>query len=61
MPGKQSIGILATILLGIVGSFIGGFLGYLLFHKDAAWRVQPSGRIGSIIGADHRAADLPGR
>ena len=42
----------ATIVLGIVGSFVGGFLGYLLFHKDAsAGALQPSGIIGSIIGA----------
>ncbi len=41
-----------TILLGIVGSFIGGFLGYVLFHKDKAdGFFQPSGLIGSIIGA----------
>ena len=41
-----------TIVLGIVGSFVGGFLGYLLFHKDAQdGFLQPSGIIGSIIGA----------
>jgi uncharacterized membrane protein YeaQ/YmgE (transglycosylase-associated protein family) len=52
VPGRQNIGIAATIVLGIVGSFIGGFLGYLLFHKDAAdGFFQPSGLIGSIIGA----------
>ena len=43
---------MVTILLGIVGSFVGGFLGYLLFHKDAEEGfLQPSGIIGSIIGA----------
>lgn len=52
VPGRQDIGIVATILLGIVGSFIGGFIGYLLFHKDSAdGFFQPSGLIGSIIGA----------
>ncbi|HKE73668.1 MAG TPA: hypothetical protein VKB57_08640 [Acidimicrobiales bacterium] len=25
---------LRTLLLGVVGSFIGGFLGYALFNKD---------------------------
>ena len=35
VPGKQSMSILTTMVLGIVGSFVGGFLGYLLFHKDA--------------------------
>ncbi len=52
VPGRQDIGIAATIVLGIVGSFIGGFIGYLLFHKDSAdGFFQPSGLIGSIIGA----------
>ena len=45
-------GVLPTIVLGIVGAFIGGFLGYLLFGKDlAAGALQTSGIIGSIIGA----------
>jgi uncharacterized membrane protein YeaQ/YmgE (transglycosylase-associated protein family) len=52
VPGRQDIGFLMTIVIGIVGSFIGGFLGYLIFHKDAAnGFFQPSGIIGSIIGA----------
>lgn len=52
VPGKDSIGVLRTILLGMVGSFIGGFLGYLLFHSDGAHGLfQTSGLIGSIIGA----------
>ncbi len=52
VPGRQHLSIAATILLGIVGSFIGGFLGYLLFHKDGQdGFFQPSGLIGSIIGA----------
>ena len=52
IPGKQDIGVLMTIVLGIVGSFVGGFLGYLIFHKDAQnGFFQPSGIIGSIVGA----------
>ena len=52
VPGRDPMGVISTIVLGIVGSFIGGFLGYLLFHKDAAaGALQPSGIIGSIIGA----------
>ena len=52
VPGKDPMGIGATILLGVVGSFIGGFLGWALFGhdlKDGA--LQPAGIIGSIIGA----------
>src|SRR3954447_8687206 len=52
VPGRDPMGVVGTIVLGIVGSFFGGFLGYLLFHKDAAQgALQPSGIIGSILGA----------
>ena len=52
VPGRQNISVLATIVVGIVGSFVGGFLSYLLFHKDAQnGFFQPSGIIGSFIGA----------
>lgn len=52
IPGKQSMGILLTIVLGIVGSFVGGFLGFLIFgHDPNGGFVQPSGIIGSILGA----------
>lgn len=52
VPGKQNLSIGMTLLLGIVGSFVGGFLGFLLFGADAAdGFFQPAGIIGSIIGA----------
>ena len=52
VPGRDPMGIGATIVLGIVRSFIGGFLGYVLFGKDAGeGALQPSGVIGAIIGA----------
>jgi len=52
VPGKDPMGIAATIVLGIVGSFIGGFLGWALFGKDFdEGALQPSGIIGSILGA----------
>ena len=52
IPGKQDLSIIATIGVGIVGSFIGGFLGYLIFGKDSTdGFFQPSGIIGSIIGS----------
>jgi uncharacterized membrane protein YeaQ/YmgE (transglycosylase-associated protein family) len=50
VPGKQSMTVGQTIILGIVGSFIGGFLGRLLFHHGGGF-VQTSSWIGSIIGA----------
>jgi uncharacterized membrane protein YeaQ/YmgE (transglycosylase-associated protein family) len=52
VPGRQHLSIPLTILLGVIGSFVGGFLGYLIFHHDASSGFfQPSGIIGSIIGA----------
>ena len=48
---QYSLGILGTILLGMVGSFIGGFLGYLLHHDRADGMLQTSGIIGSVVGA----------
>lgn len=52
VPGRDPMGIFATILLGIIGSFVGGFLGYVIFHHDSdQGALQPSGIIGSVIGA----------
>lgn len=52
VPGDDSMSIGATLVLGIVGSFIGGFLGWALFGKDFdEGALQPSGLIGSVVGA----------
>ena len=52
VPGPDPMGIGGTILLGIIGSFVGGFLGYLLFGHDINdGAVQVSGVFGSIVGA----------
>ncbi|MGY1751072.1 GlsB/YeaQ/YmgE family stress response membrane protein [Modestobacter sp. SYSU DS0511] len=49
IPGKQSMSILATIVLGIIGSLVGNLLGSLIF--DGEFELGTSGVIGSIIGA----------
>ncbi|MDQ4098729.1 MAG: GlsB/YeaQ/YmgE family stress response membrane protein [Actinomycetota bacterium] len=52
VPGRDPMGIGATILLGIVGSFLGGFLADVLFRNDAQDQgIHPVGIIGSVIGA----------
>jgi uncharacterized membrane protein YeaQ/YmgE (transglycosylase-associated protein family) len=52
VPGRDKIGIIGTILLGIVGSFVGGFLWELVeFHKIETHDFRSVGIIGSIIGA----------
>jgi len=49
VPGRQSMGWIATIVLGIVGSFAGGFLTYLV--RGGREIGEPSGMIMSVIGA----------
>ena len=50
VPGRQSMSVLQTILLGVVGSFVGGFLGWIFFGRGDGF-IQPSSWIGSVIGA----------
>lgn len=40
IPGRQDIGVLATVLLGWIGSLVGGFLGY---------RVIGTGRLPTVL------------
>lgn len=47
MPGRDPGGWIVTILLGIAGSFVGGFLATTLMGREQ----QTAGWIGSIIGA----------
>ena len=52
VPGKDPMSLLGTWALGVLGSFVGGFLGYVLFGHDIDdGAVQLSGIIGSVIGA----------
>jgi uncharacterized membrane protein YeaQ/YmgE (transglycosylase-associated protein family) len=52
LPGNDSMGLLATTVLGIIGSLVGGFLGYLLLGSDReSGAFQTSGLIGSVLGA----------
>ena len=52
MPGRDPLGILGTIALGVAGSFVGGFLQNLIqYHSLSVHGFHPVGLIGSIIGA----------
>jgi|SRR5579875_3532937 len=52
VPGKDSMGILGTIVLGIVGSFVGGFIWNLIqYHRVAPSKFHTVGIIGSVLGA----------
>jgi uncharacterized membrane protein YeaQ/YmgE (transglycosylase-associated protein family) len=49
VPGPDPMGWLGTMILGIVGSFVGGTLAALVF--GGTLDISASGLIGSIIGA----------
>ncbi len=49
VPGPDPMGWLGTMILGIVGSFVGGTLAALVF--GGTLDLSTSGIIGSIIGA----------
>jgi uncharacterized membrane protein YeaQ/YmgE (transglycosylase-associated protein family) len=52
LPGADPMSFVETVALGIVGSFIGGFLGYVLFDEDFGdGAFQAAGFFGSIVGA----------
>lgn len=48
VPGRQPMSLLSTMVLGVVGSFVGGFIAALFTGVIA---LQPSGFLLSILGA----------
>jgi uncharacterized membrane protein YeaQ/YmgE (transglycosylase-associated protein family) len=50
MPGTQSMGFIRTTVLGMAGSFVGGFLSSLFFHLDPMV-IHASGFVGAVVGA----------
>ena len=50
VPGRDTMGIMQTIVLGIVGSFVGGVIAVLFTGREFT-DFSTSGLIGSIIGA----------
>lgn len=50
MPGTQKMGLVATMALGVVGSFVGGFLVALVTSRRVT-DLDTAGIIGSVVGA----------
>ena len=49
VPGKQNLSIVATIVLGVIGSFVGNLLGGIISGRG--FELGTAGWIGSILGA----------
>lgn len=51
VPGNQSLGLIATAVLGMLGSFVGGLLATLFRSRGHAWDMHPAGLLFSVLGA----------
>jgi uncharacterized membrane protein YeaQ/YmgE (transglycosylase-associated protein family) len=52
MPGRDPMGIVMTIILGIVGSILGGLVSWAIWGADTAeGGFRPAGLLLSIVGA----------
>ncbi len=51
LPGNDKMGFIATVLVGIVGSLIGGFLGGLISKPAPGSKFHPAGFFLSLVGA----------
>jgi uncharacterized membrane protein YeaQ/YmgE (transglycosylase-associated protein family) len=50
-PGKQRMSILATLLLGVVGAFIGGAIGGLFNDETGIFELNVVGFIIAVVAA----------
>jgi uncharacterized membrane protein YeaQ/YmgE (transglycosylase-associated protein family) len=50
-PGRQSMGLLMTMVLGIAGSLVGGFISWALGFRPEDGAFRGAGWIMSIVGA----------
>jgi uncharacterized membrane protein YeaQ/YmgE (transglycosylase-associated protein family) len=50
-PGADPMGWILTILLGIAGSFVGGYIGQAIFSRASSKKAEAGGFIMSILGA----------
>jgi len=50
-PGRQPMGFIATMILGIIGSLVGGFISFLFGFRPQEAAFQGAGWIMSIIGS----------
>ena len=51
LPGGDQMGLIATTIVGVVGSVVGGFLGGLIKKPEPGASFHPAGFIMSLVGA----------
>ncbi len=51
LPGRDRMGFIATMLLGIGGSILGGLIGRVIKKPEAGVSFHPAGFLMSLVGA----------
>lgn len=51
LPGANKMGIIATVVLGILGSLVGEFIGGAISKPAEGSKFHPAGFLMSVIGA----------
>jgi len=51
VPGQEHLGFLMTSILGVVGSFVGGFIASMISRPAEGSPFHPAGFVMSVIGA----------
>lgn len=49
VPAREELPLPGTIVLGVAGSLVGGFLGYVVFGNNGL--VRPAGILASLVGS----------
>lgn len=50
MPGRDAMGMIATLVLGILGSIVGGLISWAIWGRSEQG-FQPAGFVLSLLGA----------
>ena len=51
VPGRQGIGCLGTLAVGVAGAFLGGFLGESVLDRDVDLRFDLGSLAFAVVGA----------
>lgn len=51
LPGADQMGLIATTILGIVGSVVGGFIGGVIKKPEPGAKFHPAGFFMALVGA----------
>lgn len=51
IPGADHMGFIATTIIGILGSFVGGYIGGLIKKPAEGAKFHPAGFVMSVVGA----------